>query len=120
MTWSPVKRTATHPEWLEVVRLDRNDWRVSDLRAPVGDSARLLGYVERLAARRYEVVWMGDGMKWGYIDSLAGALRGIADAEHFAGTIAARRDRPLPRGKRLLRRIRRRGSGKDSSEVYLA
>jgi hypothetical protein len=118
MSWLPVKRRAEYPEWLEVIRLDRTDWRVSDLRAPIGDSARLLGYVEKLSARRFEVVWMGDPMRWGYVDSLGGALAGIAEAGRFTGTIAARRDRPLPQGKALLHRIRHRVSAGNSVDMY--
>jgi hypothetical protein len=118
MSWLPVKRRTEYPEWLEVVRLDRTDWRVSDLRAPIGDSARLLGYVEKLSPRRYEVVWMGEQVKWGYVDSLSGALAGIAEAGRFTGTVAARRDRPEPQARALLHRIRHRVGGRESIDMY--
>lgn len=120
MRWPSVARRAEYPEWLEVIRLDRSDWRVSDLRAPVGDSARLLGYIEKVSARRFEIMWMGDRMKWGYVNSLAGALVGIALPEEFEGILESHREEPLPKGRALLHRIRRRATARKNSDLYLA
>jgi hypothetical protein len=120
MSWLLARRRMENPDWLEVVRLGRREWRVSDLRVAPGDSTRLLGYVERVSPRRYEVMWMGDPMKWGYVDSLAGALVGIAEVGRFTGTHVARRDEPLPRGRALVHRIRRRVADRKNTDVYVA
>ena len=55
---------------LEVVRLSRTDWRVSERNVP----EQLLGYIERQRADRYEVLWMTDPMHWGYAGSFEEAL----------------------------------------------
>src|ERR1700722_13318009 len=106
MKWLPA-RPNQYPEWLEVIRLGRSDWRVSDGRGLVGDPGRLLGYVERLGPRRFGGVGMGEPVRWGYVDSLGGALVGIAEPRHFTGTIEPRRDRPVAYPWSALHRTRR-------------
>jgi hypothetical protein len=98
------------PAWIEVIRLGRYDWRVSDARLAGSDPARLLGYVEKLSNRRYEVVWMTDPIRWGYVDTFAIALRGFMFGSRFSGITAAERDGSvISRSHRAtVRRVRRR------------
>jgi hypothetical protein len=106
---------------LEVIRLSWSEWRISDSRLPDSDPDRLLGYVERLSRRRYEVVWMTDPMRWGYAESLAAALAGLANGERFSGTTLAERDRAL-RGRPAfpLHRVHRRTVAKGGSHDEVA
>ncbi len=76
---------------LEVIRLNRAEWRVSDLALPGGDPLRLLGYVERLARDEYEVLWIKPPLGWSYVSSFGGALAALADRRRFTGEIVARR-----------------------------
>jgi hypothetical protein len=72
---------------LEVVRLGRAEWRVSEASA----TGRLLGFIERQKVDRFEIVWMSDPLRWGYVGSFDTALEAFADAERFSGeTFAAR------------------------------
>jgi hypothetical protein len=77
--------------WLEVRRLDRTDWRISDARLDVGSDDRLLGYVERLGRWRYEVLWVTAPFGWAYVKSLDLAVAAVADREHFVGVIRSER-----------------------------
>ena len=77
---------------LEVVRLNRVEWRVSDTERADGDPLRLLGYVERLAREEYELLWLVPLMGWSYVGSLGSALVALADRSRFDGEIVARRN----------------------------
>jgi hypothetical protein len=76
---------------LEVLRLARKEWRISDKRVEDGESARLLGFIERLSRFRYEVQWVGDTPGWTYLRSFDLALAALARREEFDGTIQSGR-----------------------------
>ena len=82
MKYALADRSAEIPTWLEVIRLGRRDGRILDSRIETSDPARLLGFVERLSTRRYEVLWMTGAMRWG---SVAGAF--IASPDPASGPI---------------------------------
>ena len=77
---------------LEVIRLDRTGWRISDPSIDDGGSGRLLGYIERLRSDRYEVLWLAAPISWAYVDSFEVALEAVADRPHFSGIIEPERD----------------------------
>jgi hypothetical protein len=72
---------------VELVRLGRTDWRVTDAAHP----DRLLGYIERQRSGRFEVMWMTDPIRWGYAASFDDALAAFGDSVLFAGEISERR-----------------------------
>lgn len=90
MKHEPVGTAEPHA-WLEVLRLDHNDWRVSDARVDVGDFDRIVGYIERLGPWRYEVLWVRATPGWAYVRSFDLAVAAVADREHFDGVIQAER-----------------------------
>jgi hypothetical protein len=97
------------PDWLELFRLTRTDWRVSDSRLDPSDPQRLLGYIERLGPKRYEVLWLAEPVGWGYVTSLKLATAAFADISQFGGVVEPRRLRNRDaKGEPLLHRIRRR------------
>jgi hypothetical protein len=77
---------------LEVVRLGRFDWRVSDGTRERDDPTRLLGFIERLKRGHFEVVWISDPPEWAYTVSLATAVAALADADSFVGVRRTKRD----------------------------
>jgi hypothetical protein len=79
-------------DWLEVIRLDRLDWRVSDLRVDQADAGHLLGYIERVHRDRYELFWIIDPVRWSYVKSFAAAVEGFADGRMLAGATQDERD----------------------------
>ena len=80
---------------IDVVRLSRTDWRVSRSDEP----ERVLGYVERQGANRFEIVWMTDPMRWGYTITFDDALMAFGDASRFTGEILDERaSEPLALG----------------------
>lgn len=87
-------RKRTEFESLDVVRLARGEWRVSD----AADPDILLGFIERQAAGRFEVVWMTDPMRWGYADSFDAALVAFGDSVRFSGEVLPQRARAVERG----------------------
>lgn len=94
---------------LEVVRLDKTSWRVSDPSIDERGSARLLGYLERLARDRYEVLWLDSPVCWAYVASFKLALAALAARTEFSGVIEPER-LPTPAVARAmgLPRYRRR------------
>ena len=109
------------PGWLEVIRLRRGEWRISDLRVDTTDSARLLGYVEKLVGNRFELVWMTDPMRWGYVETFVQAIAGFEDAARFSGHALAERDQSVSsRAWSPLRRIRRRTISSGSPDEHVA
>jgi len=89
------------PIWLEVVRLSRTDWRISDSRINAGESGRVLGYAEKLHHDRFEVVWITEPVRWAYTVRLHDALHGFTEGARFTGATQLTRDdsfgRPAPR-----------------------
>jgi hypothetical protein len=87
----------TTPEFahLEVVRLGRHDWRVSDNTLEQGDPARLLGFIERLKRGYFEVLWISDPPEWAYTVSLATAVAALAGADSFVGVRRVNRDQSV-------------------------
>ena len=76
-----IKRTP-YPT-LEVVRLGRSEWRVS----AASERGLLLGYVERLRADRFEVLWMSDPIRWGYTSTFDDAMAAFAGTGAFVGEV---------------------------------
>ena len=76
---------------LEVIRLNRSEWRVSDSARSDGDPLRLLGYIERLSRDEYEVLWLVPPLGWSYVSSYGSALAALGDRSRFDGQIVARR-----------------------------
>ena len=95
--------------WLEVIRLNRTAWRISNSSISQGDPDRLLGYIERLSSDRFEVLWLGAPISWAYVTSFEVALAAVADRSHFSGIIEPERD-PATRAANtaLFRPLRRR------------
>jgi hypothetical protein len=70
-------------EHLVVVPLSRTEWRVSE----VSNDGALLGFIERQASNRFEVVWMTDPMRWGYTGTFDEAVTAFGDSSRFTGEI---------------------------------
>ena len=89
--------------------MDRTSWRISNSSIDPGDPSRLLGYIERLANDRYEVLWLAAPISWAYVGSFELALEAVTDRPHFSGIVEPERD-PAARARTtaLSRRIRRR------------
>lgn len=101
---------------LEVIRLDRSSWRISDSSIDEHDPRRLIGYVERVAANRYEVLWLTDPVAWAYVASFDDALAAMADRNNFLGTIEPQRDPSIDAPTALLfHRINRRRNSPNAS-----
>ena len=94
---------------LEVIRLDRTGWRISDSSIDEGSSDRLLGYIERLKSDRFEVLWLAAPIGWAYVASFELALAAVADRLHFSGIVEVERD-PVARARNtpLFHRVHRR------------
>jgi hypothetical protein len=86
-----------NPEFahLEVVRLGRHDWRVSDSTLDRDDPARLLGFIERLKRGHFGVLWISDPPKWAYTVSLTTAVAALAGADSFVGVRSVNRDKSV-------------------------
>ncbi len=70
---------------LDVVRVDRRCWRVSDPSIVASDHRRLTGFIERLDHDRYEVLWSGAPIGGAYVASFALALGALADRTDSGG-----------------------------------
>ena len=94
--------SARTADWLEVTRIGKRDWRVSDTRREVGDSTRLLGFVERIRRDRFEVLWMTEPLRWAYLPSMSEAIEAFGDSLRFTGEQIPEREhvRPRQRGPR--------------------
>ena len=109
MTLQETQAFSTKNGGLEIVRLDRTGWRVSDPTIDERDPRRLIGYIERLESNRYEVLWLVSPISWAYVDSFEHALTALEDRSHFPGTVEPQRDPTLtfshaPASKPLRRR----------------
>ena len=89
---------------IEVIRLNRTSWRISDSSIEEGDSDRLLGYIGRLESDRYEVLWLAAPISWAYVGSFELALTSVTDRPHFSGIIEPERDPAAPAGNTALLR----------------
>ena len=108
MTLQEIRALSNVPAGIEVIRLDRTAWRVSNSFIDRGDPDRLLGYIERLHSGRYEVLWLAPPISWAYVDSFELALAAVADRPHFGGIVEPERDPAARAGNRtLLRPVRR-------------
>jgi len=96
------------PEWLEVIRLGRTDWRVSDAPIEMVDPGRLVGFVEKLPTGRFELLWTVYPIRWGYTDTLSSALLGMAEGPGFAGATYDRDSTASTSLPSPFRRVRRR------------
>lgn len=68
---------------VSVIRLDRGEWRVSDVANP----DQVLGYIERQQSGRFEVMWMTDPIRWGCAESFDAALVAFGDSARFTGDV---------------------------------
>ena len=112
MTLEEVRSPANSTAGLQVIRLNRTGWRISNSSIDERDPTGLLGYIERLERDRYEVLWLAAPISWAYVDSFELALAAVADRPHFSGVIAPERDQATRAGNTaLFRAIRRRQNG---------
>jgi hypothetical protein len=88
---------STAAEWLEVVRTGKTDWRVSDSRRNSGDPERVVGFVERMGRARFEILWMTNPLRWGYVGSLRDAMAALLNPDEFEGTQHYLRQERTPR-----------------------
>ena len=111
MTLQEMRSLSNVTAGIEVIRLNRTAWRISNSFIDEGDPDRLLGYIERLESDRYEVLWLAAPVSWAYVDSFELALAAVADRPHFSGIIEPERDLATRAGTTaLFRPLRRRQS----------
>jgi hypothetical protein len=103
LTGMPTLAPPVTAEWLEIVHTGKSDWRVGDSRRDAGDPGGLLGFIERLGRGRYEILWLTEPPRWGYADSLKGAIVAFDESVDFAGTKTLKREE----ARKLSRRQRR-------------
>ncbi|MBC7595357.1 MAG: hypothetical protein H7288_15700 [Kineosporiaceae bacterium] len=92
MTLQEVRSPEHSTAGLEVTRLDRTSWCISNSFINEGDSGRLLGYIEGLERDRYEVLWIAAPISWAYVNSFELALAALADRLQFSGIVEPERD----------------------------
>lgn len=109
MTLQEVRSPANSTVGLEVIRLDRTGWRISNSFIKDGVPGRLLGYIERLDRDRYEVLWIAAPISWAYVNSFELALAAVADRLQFNGIVEPERDPAARAGSiALFHPVRRR------------
>lgn len=109
MTPQEVRSSANATTRLEVIRLDRTGWRISNSSIDEGGPGRLLGYIERLERERYEVLWLAAPISWAYVVSFELALAAVADRPQFSGIVEPERDPAARAGSiALFHPVRRR------------
>ncbi len=109
MTLQEVRSPANSTVGLEVIRLDRTGWRISNSFIKDGVPGRLLGYIERLDRDRYEVLWIAAPISWAYVNSFELALAAVADRLQFSGIVEKERDPAARAGSiALFHPVRRR------------
>jgi hypothetical protein len=91
-------------DWLEVLRVGKTDWRVSDSRHDVGSTGRILGFVERQGRDRFEILWMTEPPRWAYVHSLAEAIAALGNDIGFTGPDALERQEAPRKSRRGWRR----------------
>ncbi|HEY5229697.1 MAG TPA: hypothetical protein VIJ11_02245, partial [Galbitalea sp.] len=72
-----------------------------DSRRDPDDQGRLLGFIERLWPDRYEILWLTEPPRWGYVGSLKLALAAFDDTVAFAGSKSLFRDETRKARRRL-------------------
>lgn len=109
MTLQEVRSLSNVTPGIEVIRLNRTNWRISKSSIDQSDSGRLLGYIERLDSDRYEALWLVAPMSWAYVESFELALAAVIDRPRFSGIIEPEHG-PAPRAGNtaLFRPLRRR------------
>ena len=96
---------------LEVVRLDRTSWRISDSSIDASDPARIMGFIERLASDRFEVLLLVLPTGWAYVDTFGHALMAFSDRPRFEGQLEPQRDPDIEVPEPpLFHRIKRRST----------
>jgi hypothetical protein len=113
MIWAkfaPAVRVAEVPDWLAVIRVGRKEWRISDSRIDASVSGHLIGFVEKLPTGRFELVWITEPIRWGYSDTFAEAVAGMADRTAFVGASDRRESFGAPPRPSAFHRIRRRAA----------
>ena len=109
MTLQEARSSSKTNPGIEVIRLDRTGWRISNSSIDQGDSSRLLGYIERLDSDRYEVLWLAAPISWAYVGSFELALAAVIDRPHFSGIIEQERELATHAGNTaLFRPLRKR------------
>ena len=102
---------------LDVHKLDRRSWRVTDSSRTGSPETRIVGFIERLRSDRYEVLWLTPPIGWAYFASFDSALEALEDRETFLGTIEASRDPAVEAARPLFRhRIVRRSTFRNARE----
>lgn len=91
---------------LEVVRLGRTEWRVSE----ASERAQLLGFIERQRRDRFEILWMSEPIRWGYAKTFDSAIVAFGDTASFTGEISLERSPLLPIQRTPMQRAGDRGS----------
>ena len=118
MTLQEVRSSSHTNPGIEVIRLNRTGWRISNSSVDQGDSCRLLGYIERLANDRYEVLWLAAPISWAYVDSFELALAAVTDRPHFSGIIEPERDPATRAGDTALFRPLRRRQNSAAAKIH--
>ena len=109
MTLQEVRSLSHSTPGIEVIRLNRTAWRISNSSIDQGDSGRLLGYIERLANDRYEGPWLAAPISWAYVASFELALAAVTYRPHFRGIMGPEREPATRAGNTaLFRPVRRR------------
>ena len=109
MTLQEVRSSANAATELEIIRLNRTGWRISNSSIYENDPRRLLGYIERLETDRYEVLWLAAPISWAYVDSFELALAAIAERPQLSSIKEPEREPAARVGNTaLFRPIRRR------------
>lgn len=93
-------------ESIDVHRLGRSEWRISD----AADPDSVLGFIERQASDRFEIVLMSDPVHWAYAESFESALVAFGDSGSFGGELLTQRVTSLGREPRALRAVTRRSA----------
>jgi hypothetical protein len=91
---------------IDVRRLGRSEWRISD----ASDLERVLGFIERQASDRFEIVLMSDPVRWAYVESFESALLAFGDSGRFGGELLSHRVTSLGRQPRSQRTGTRRSA----------
>lgn len=93
---------------LEVDRLERGTWRVSDPEIDEYDSRRIVGYIERLSLHHFEVMWLAPPISWAYLGTFKLALAAISDRAVYGGVVYDVRETVFVVSSALTMRERRR------------
>ena len=118
MTLQEIRPLSNVDAGIEVIRLHRTAWRISNSFIDEGEPGRLLGYIERLENDRYEVLWLAAPISWAYVDSFELALAAVTDRPHFSGIIEPERDLATGAGNTALFRPLRRRQNSAAVQIH--